>query len=155
MGYVFPINYRYVYNTSMKKINLKSFLFISTLLLLTSCVPDSNGSYNDPYYDSGYNNREPYYGNYGNSRRERDRVRNEREDLQAERDRLEREKERIRREDDDNYQYQGKRGGAEARPQRESCPSGYSPSEQKCSSEERRRGCKDMRLPGGLGCVNR
>jgi hypothetical protein len=35
------------------------------------------------------------------------------------------------------------------------CPSGFSPSEQKCSPEERRRGCKDMRLPGGLGCVRR
>ncbi len=42
-----------------------------------------------------------------------------------------------------------------ARPQpaaAERCPSGFSPSEQKCSVEERRRGCKDMRLPGGLGC---
>ena len=38
---------------------------------------------------------------------------------------------------------------------RETCPSGFQPSEQKCSTEERRRGCKDMRLPGGLGCVRR
>ncbi len=38
---------------------------------------------------------------------------------------------------------------------REECPSGFRPSENKCSSEERRRGCKDMRLPGGLGCVKR
>jgi hypothetical protein len=38
---------------------------------------------------------------------------------------------------------------------RETCPSGFRPSEQKCSPEERRRGCKDMRLPGGLGCVKR
>ncbi len=37
----------------------------------------------------------------------------------------------------------------------ERCPSGFRPSEQKCSVEERRRGCKDMRLPGGLGCVKR
>jgi hypothetical protein len=37
----------------------------------------------------------------------------------------------------------------------ERCPSGFYPSEQKCSVEERRRGCKDMRLPGGLGCVRR
>lgn len=35
------------------------------------------------------------------------------------------------------------------------CPAGYSPSEQKCSQEERRRGCKDIRLPSGLGCVRR
>lgn len=38
---------------------------------------------------------------------------------------------------------------------RETCPPGFRPSEQKCSPEERRRGCKDMRLPGGLGCVKR
>ena len=38
---------------------------------------------------------------------------------------------------------------------REECPAGFRPSEQKCSPEERRRGCKDMRLPGGLGCVRR
>lgn len=35
------------------------------------------------------------------------------------------------------------------------CPPGFSPSEQKCSQNERRRGCKDIRLPSGLGCVNR
>ena len=35
------------------------------------------------------------------------------------------------------------------------CPAGFSPSEQKCSQQERRNGCKDIRLPSGLGCVNR
>ena len=39
--------------------------------------------------------------------------------------------------------------------QAEHCPSGFQPSEQKCSQAERRNGCKDIRLPGGLGCVNR
>lgn len=37
----------------------------------------------------------------------------------------------------------------------ERCPAGFSPSEQKCSPDERRRGCKDIRLPNGLGCVRR
>lgn len=37
----------------------------------------------------------------------------------------------------------------------QTCPAGFRPSEDKCSVEERRRGCKDMRLPNGLGCVNR
>ena len=37
----------------------------------------------------------------------------------------------------------------------ERCPAGYQPSEQKCSPQERRRGCKDIRLPNGLGCVRR
>lgn len=35
------------------------------------------------------------------------------------------------------------------------CPSGYQPSERKCTAEERKRGCKDMRLSNGLGCVRR
>ena len=37
----------------------------------------------------------------------------------------------------------------------ETCPRGFSPSERKCTVEERRKGCKDMRLPNGLGCVHR
>lgn len=37
----------------------------------------------------------------------------------------------------------------------EHCPSGFRPSEDKCRPEERRKGCKDIRMPGGLGCVNR
>ena len=37
----------------------------------------------------------------------------------------------------------------------ESCPAGFSPSEQRCSPEERRRGCKDIRMDSGLGCVKR
>lgn len=40
-------------------------------------------------------------------------------------------------------------------PVQDRCPAGYTPSEQKCSQEERRRGCKDIRLNSGLGCVRR
>ena len=40
-------------------------------------------------------------------------------------------------------------------PKVETCPNGFQPSERKCSQDERRHGCKDMRLPGGLGCVKR
>lgn len=32
----------------------------------------------------------------------------------------------------------------------ETCPSGFRPG--RCGDNERRSGCKDMRLPGGLGC---
>jgi hypothetical protein len=35
------------------------------------------------------------------------------------------------------------------------CPPGFQPSEQKCTERERRAGCKDVRLPSGLGCVRR
>jgi len=34
-------------------------------------------------------------------------------------------------------------------------PQGYQQSEQKCSNEEKRHGCKDIRLESGLGCVRR
>jgi hypothetical protein len=35
------------------------------------------------------------------------------------------------------------------------CPPGFSPSERKCSQQERRNGCRDVRTPSGLGCVSR
>lgn len=40
-------------------------------------------------------------------------------------------------------------------PPKETCPAGFTPSERKCTDKERRNGCKDVRLPGGLGCVKR
>lgn len=33
------------------------------------------------------------------------------------------------------------------------CPAGFTPREQRCSNAERARGCRDMRLPSGQGCV--
>lgn len=33
------------------------------------------------------------------------------------------------------------------------CPAGFTPREQRCSPAERARGCKDMRLSNGQGCV--
>lgn len=110
----------------------------------------------DPYY---YPPSQPYYDGgaqygYGREhlRRERREIERERDRLEAERDALERarrDEERRRREEERREQYQPQR------PVREMCPPGFSPSEQKCSPEERRRGCKDIRLPGGLGCVRR
>ncbi|MCO6431349.1 MAG: hypothetical protein J5J00_10850 [Deltaproteobacteria bacterium] len=35
------------------------------------------------------------------------------------------------------------------------CPPGFQQSEQKCSQKERKHGCKDIRLPNGIGCVKR
>jgi hypothetical protein len=40
-------------------------------------------------------------------------------------------------------------------PSQDRCPAGFEPSEQKCSPRERQNGCKDVRLPSGLGCVKR
>lgn len=87
---------------------------------------------------------------YDDYSRDRDRyeIERERDRLDDERYRLEREREELRRERmDQNTQ---KNVIVE-----EHCPSGFTPSEQKCSQDERRRGCKDIRLPGGLGCVRR
>lgn len=37
---------------------------------------------------------------------------------------------------------------------RVSCPSGFKPSERSCSPDERKRGCRDMRVgPNNMGCV--
>lgn len=115
----------------------------------------------DPYYDPY--SPPPSRPNWGGGYRDgyhRDEIRRERRELDRERDRLEaerdalerqrREEERQRREEERREQYQPQRP-----PVREVCPSGFSPSEQKCSPDERRRGCKDIRLPGGLGCVRR
>lgn len=110
----------------------------------------------DPYY---YPPSRPAWDDGYRDRYRRDEIRRERRDIERERDRLDaerdalererREEERRRLEEERREQYQPQR------PVREVCPPGFSPSEQKCSPDERRRGCKDIRLPGGLGCVRR
>ncbi len=95
---------------------------------------------NAPYYGGGYYGNDPY-------RRDRKEIERERERLEEERRRLERER--------DRYDSQRPAPGYRPPPAPERCPSGFSPSEQKCSAEERRRGCRDMRMPSGLGCVSR
>ncbi len=35
---------------------------------------------------------------------------------------------------------------------REHCPAGFEPGTHRCSQDERRRGCKDMKMPGGTTC---
>jgi hypothetical protein len=124
------------------------------------CAPlnDPNGygygnsgyPYGGPGYGSGpYYGNQPYYGNgYGNN----DYYRRERRELEKERERLERERERLERARDNQPQYLPP---PMPRPSQERCPPGFSPSERKCSPEERRRGCRDVRLDSGLGCVAR
>jgi len=97
-----------------------------------------------PYYGN-----QPYYGNgYGNNNFDR----RERRELERERERLERERERLEREREKQPQYLPP---PMPRPTQERCPPGFSPSERKCSPDERRRGCRDIRLNSGLGCVAR
>lgn len=126
------------------------------LFILAGCA-DLNDPYygrNDPYYPPpppAYG-RDGYYGDrdydYRN-RREWERARDERRDAERERDRLEDERRRLEEERNRNNR-------PPPPPQvQETCPPGFSRSEQKCSPEERRRGCKDIRLPNGTGCVRR
>jgi hypothetical protein len=42
--------------------------------------------------------------------------------------------------------------GYTERPSAERCPQGFVPGNHRCSNDERRRGCKDMRMPGGTTC---
>ena len=146
--------------------NLKSVIKSCYLIVgfapvafLTSCIdpnagsypsyPNSYGnSYGSPGYGSGYG--DPYYRERRDIDRDRQQADRERRDIENERDRVDAERRRIEQERARQY-------SPPAPPPRrqESCPSGFSQSENKCSSEERRRGCRDMRLPGGLGCVSR
>lgn len=113
------------------------------------------GGYNDPYY--GNNNGNGYANGFDpRNDRERNRIERDRRRLDQERDQIENDRDRLARERNEQQRQQQWQQEQQARPPRqESCPSGFSPSENKCSREERRRGCKDMRLPSGLGCVRR
>ncbi len=88
-----------------------------------------------------------YRDDYRDDYRRQQELDDERYELERQRDALEREKDRLA----EDRRQQAQRPA----PMAESCPAGFSPSEQKCSQDERRRGCKDIRLPGGLGCVRR
>ena len=123
----------------------KLTLILCLAASLVGCADLNSG----PYGGGGYNN-DPYYGGsrYDDYERREDWRRDrERRELDRERERLEEERRRL---EDDR-----RRAPTPAPHVLERCPSGFSPSEQKCSKEERKRGCKDMRLPSGLGCVKR
>ncbi len=107
---------------------------------------------NAPY---GYNAPPPYYGgpgyyngypNYQQQQQQRELDR-ERRQLEEERRRLERER--------DSYRAPNPPPPPASRPIPDRCPAGFSPSERKCSPQERRNGCRDIRLSSGLGCVSR
>ncbi len=124
-------------------------VIVSLLCVLTGCAelntPYSGGYRNDPYYGGGGGYRDDY-GRHEDWKRDR-----ERRELDRERDRLEDERRRL----EEERRKQANQSAVWGQPAQERCPSGFTPSENKCSKEERRRGCKDMRLPGGLGCVKR
>lgn len=141
--------------------------FISSLALVVAASFIGCAPVNDPYYGpSGGYGSGGYGGGYGGggyygggydpyynaNRRERDRLERERERLEEERERLERERDRQRERD----RWSPPPPPPAARPPvQDRCPPGFSPSENKCSKEERKRGCQDVRLNSGLGCVKR
>lgn len=123
---------------------------LGVLLSLTGCT-----NLNDPYYpnngyDRGYGYRYPDSRDYRYDR-ERDRIRDERDDLRDQQRDLERERERLERERR-RHEAQQQRPAytPPPPPKRETCPSGWRPG--RCSNKDRKHGCKDKRLPGGLGC---
>lgn len=125
-------------------------------LILALCITLTGCAEFDSYNSRPYDYDRPSYDSYGRDRyydNQADRARRERWELERERDRAREERERLERER--NRPSYSPPSYSPPRPQPEHCPSGFSPSENKCSSEERRRGCQDIRLPGGLGCVRR
>ena len=151
------------YNCVMEtKILLPLFLFVLGVLGLGACA-EIDRAY-DPYYgspsvyepyrygsyDDHYHRKSPAY--YDRRYYENQRLRREQEarwraeqELAAERNRLARE--RVAADHRARAQLR--------RPSQDRCPAGFSPSERKCTQAERRRGCRDIRLPSGLGCVSR
>lgn len=115
----------------------------------TNCIEGINWGYTRRgiWVDNGC--RAVFSNSYGASDYRGDRYDNERERIALERERLELERQRLEQERNNASLNRGPAGRAE------SCPPGFRPSEQKCSPQERRRGCKDIRLPSGLGCVSR
>jgi hypothetical protein len=107
------------------------------------------GYYGGPGYGSG-----PYYGNQPYYNGNSDYYRREQRELERERRRLEEERERLERERQRAPVY-APPPPPPPRPSQDTCPPGFSPSERKCTPEERRRGCRDIRMSSGLGCVDR
>jgi hypothetical protein len=144
----------------MKQVHITSITLVLLSFGLTGCAelldpnygyggnPYGNGYSGNGYNGGGYGNGGYYDPYYNNNRRREQRLNQEEEELREERRRI----------DAQRRQVEAQREAQSYSPppqQRERCPSGFSPSENKCSKAERRNGCRDMRLPGGLGCVSR
>ncbi|MCB0331499.1 MAG: hypothetical protein KDD70_17630 [Bdellovibrionales bacterium] len=124
------------------------------ILVLSTSFIGGCANLNDPYYNDPYDRGYGYPPSSYPARdyyrdRERDRIRDERQDLEEERRRVEDERRRLERQRERERQ-QAQKPVYSAPPKRESCPSGWRPG--RCSTKDRKHGCKDMRMPGGLGC---
>lgn len=135
----------------MKRTVIRASHLILPFMLLWSA---GCAQLNDPYFDPGYRPYDQRYDDRYDYRR--DRYYEERRELQRERERAEAERRRL---EEERLRAERAREQYSASPppaaQPERCPPGFTPSEIKCTPQERKRGCKDVRLPGGLGCVRR
>jgi hypothetical protein len=111
-------------------------------------LAQSGYDYDDYNDDRRYYRDRDYRDDYDNRR---DEQRQERRELDRERRRIERERRELEEERARSYEDTVSNNTTKT----ERCPSGFQPSENKCTPQERSQGCKDMRLPGGLGCVKR
>ena len=136
---------------------LRGFVVLSGFIFVSGCA-DLSQPYNqqtryDPYPPPSYDTR---YDNY-RTRQEWERRRTEELELKRERERLRRERRQL---EEERRRIREHEHSSPHRPVprptvRQQCPPGFSPSERKCTAQERKRGCKDIRLNSGLGCVHR
>ncbi len=135
-------------------------LYILLACLFAGCTElTTGGGYNPPPTYGGYNS--PSYGGYNSPRddyyqRQIDQEqRREWREIERERARVEAEREAWERQQKQPPTYSPPPPPPPPPPAAMSCPAGFSPSERRCSDAERRRGCRDIRLPNGMGCVSR
>ncbi len=113
--------------------------------------PNSYPGTYDPY-PSRYDTRYDDYRRRQDWERRRDaELRREREELRRERRELEEERKRDR----EDHHHTPPHSPLPRPTAHLQCPPGFSQSERKCTVEERRKGCKDIRMSNGLGCVRR
>jgi len=135
-------------NTVIKTSFNCAFGLLGLLLITTTAAAEGRGYYGSDYYPDHYYHGYPgWYDRGRNDYSGYDYWRERRETLDRERARLAEERQALERERNNNW---WSRSRADER-----CPSGFKPSENKCTPQERKHGCKDIRLSNGLGCVNR
>lgn len=129
-------------------------ILVLALTIFTGCVnpnnsnpypsyPPSGGGYGGGYGNSGY------YGNqYDRDQEDYYRAKEERRRLNEERRRLEDERERLAAE-------QRRQEHTRPPPPRERCPAGFAETNSKCTDKERKKGCRDIKMPSGLRCIDR
>lgn len=124
-----------------------------------SRYPNSGyGGYNDPYDDGRWQYEQGRRDAEREARRDREEHRQERRDRERENER-DRQRERDR-EEQQRRRVEEERARQEAQRQYEQrqqdhCPAGFHETNRKCSDNERRHGCKDIKTPSGLRCINR